>query len=295
MLFSELSQRLLSTAIALPLAVVLLRSTPGKLLLLLLVVARSSFEFHRCVLKRQHWVSLYTLLSVVPALSAYALGGLPALCGAASLCVLLVLVLTVVERRAGPVSVEAVHEVSLGILGLVYIGVLLGHAVLVHELACDWGTSTLAWVITCTLLGDNGGYLMGKLVGKTKVTPAISPNKSLEGFIGAIGLSVLASVGFCALFKEMGHPIVLRSPLATAEFIVLGVLIGVVGIFGDLFESFVKRAFGVKDMASLFPGWGGVLDRVDALIFTFPAVYYYFVLVRGHPTTFPGCSSSALL
>lgn len=222
-MLSEFSQRLLSTAVALPVSAVLLRSTPGKLLLLLLVVARSAFEFQRCVLlrpslspseqtRRQGWVRLHTLLSAVPALCAYAWGGLPALCGGTALCCLTVMLLTVLERRTGPVVLEAVQELAIGVLGQVYVGMLLGHAVLLHELACDWGTSTIAWVITCTILGDNGGYLVGKMIGTTRVTPAISPNKSLEGFFGAIALSALASAGFCIVFRAMGHPLVSGYP-----------------------------------------------------------------------------------
>jgi phosphatidate cytidylyltransferase len=238
---------------------------------------------------------VHVFASIIPPFAAYAFGGLVALTAGQTLVIIGILVLEIIQGViAGHVSKEFMQEIAMGVFGHVYIDLLLGHAVLVHELVCDSGTSVLAWVITCTLVGDNGGYLFGKIAGRRKFVQAISPNKSLEGFIGALGLSAFSSRMFFLLFQRMGHPLLLNSNFANEfEFICIGIGIGFVGLFGDLFESLLKRAYAIKDIGSIFPGWGGFLDRVDALIFVFPAIYYYLVITRGYSLTFPGCSTSS--
>ena len=129
------------------------------------------------------------------------------------------------------------------------------------------------YLITVTKFSDMGAYLTGSLFGRHPLIPHISPKKTREGFVGALGLSLLASLG---LYKLMpGHLSYLNWTHAT----ILGLLLGFAAVIGDLAESIVKRATGVKDSGNLLPGIGGALDLVDSLLFTAPLLFFYLRLV----------------
>jgi phosphatidate cytidylyltransferase len=129
------------------------------------------------------------------------------------------------------------------------------------------------YLVTVTKFSDMGAYLTGSLIGRHPLIPHISPKKTREGFVGALALSLLASL---ALYKLMpGHLSYLNWTHAT----VLGLLLGFAAVIGDLAESIVKRATGVKDSGNLLPGIGGALDLVDSLLFTAPLLFFYLRLV----------------
>jgi phosphatidate cytidylyltransferase len=121
-------------------------------------------------------------------------------------------------------------------------------------------------------LADSGGYFAGRYLGKHKLYPLVSPNKTWEGFFGAIGGALCAAC--------LAHFIYLRSiPLSHA--LTLGLLSGTLGQLGDLAESLMKRSMAVKDSGQLLPGHGGMLDRVDALLVVGPLVWGYTVWFAG--------------
>jgi phosphatidate cytidylyltransferase len=131
----------------------------------------------------------------------------------------------------------------------------------------------LAWLLLALLvtwLSDTGAYLFGKSVGRRPLIPHVSPNKTWEGLIG--GLACAAGTGALAVWL-FGLDL---NPLAGAG---IGLIIGVVGVIGDLAESVIKRQAGVKDSGTLIPGHGGMLDRLDALLFTFPAGLFIATIV----------------
>lgn len=113
--------------------------------------------------------------------------------------------------------------------------------------------------------------LCGDLVGKHPLLPSISPKKTVEGVLGglvlAVGVAFLAQQWF-------------TSELSLADAVILGVLLTIAGLLGDLFESMIKRRTGVKDSGGILPGHGGMLDRLDSLLFTAPTFYYYVAYVR---------------
>jgi phosphatidate cytidylyltransferase len=117
---------------------------------------------------------------------------------------------------------------------------------------------------------DIGGYAVGSRFGRHNLAPAVSPNKSWEGLIGGCVVAIGASAGITSLI----HPWHLSTAVA------LGCIVAVVAPFGDLVESMIKRDLGVKDMGSLLPGHGGMLDRIDALLFVLPAAYYFVRLAH---------------
>ena len=157
----------------------------------------------------------------------------------------------------------AARQASGGILAAVYIGMPLGMLVAVQALR--------GWRATLLLLGtivvsDTAQYYTGRAFGRRPLAPTISPKKTIEGAIG--GLVVGTS-----FFAAAASYVMPDAPLVAT--LVLGLLIVVFGICGDLFESKMKRAAGMKDSSNLIPGHGGVLDRIDALLFAVPPFYLY--------------------
>jgi phosphatidate cytidylyltransferase len=127
-------------------------------------------------------------------------------------------------------------------------------------------TKLLAFFFLVAFGADIGAYFAGKKLGKHKLTPQISPNKTWEGAIGGVVLSTaFAALASFWFFPEL--PYKASIPLALA--------ITVIGILGDLVESAMKRGAGVKDTASFLPGHGGLLDRLDSLLFGAPILYYF--------------------
>ncbi len=146
-----------------------------------------------------------------------------------------------------------------------YLGVPFSLAVLLRESeSAPSQGHELLFVLICVWLSDSAGFFVGSKIGRHKVTPRLSPNKSAEGFAAAL---VAPSLGSLLL-----HPLLLagQSSLSAAAF---GSLLGAAAIAGDLFESLLKRRAGIKDSSSLLPGHGGVLDRIDSLLFALPCYY----------------------
>ncbi|MBL1219504.1 phosphatidate cytidylyltransferase [Chryseobacterium sp. L7] len=131
------------------------------------------------------------------------------------------------------------------------------------------GLNSIIFIVVVTELNDVFQYLMGKFFGKHKITPQISPNKTLEGFIGGVFLTVLLSniLGFFLLETDI---------LVNT---ILGILLGVSGFCGDVFMSYLKRKAHIKDTGTLLPGHGGLLDRMDSLIFNAPLFFWIFSLL----------------
>jgi phosphatidate cytidylyltransferase len=133
----------------------------------------------------------------------------------------------------------------------------------------DAGKFFLLYFILITKFSDMGAYAVGSLIGKHKMIPRISPGKTWEGFFGAIVVSAAASVAFVHFFgaRMVGMNLM--------HAIILGVILSVTAVIGDLIESLFKREAGVKDSGKLFPGIGGILDLLDSLLFNAPLMYLY--------------------
>lgn len=153
------------------------------------------------------------------------------------------------------------------VLGIFYIVFFSYHIVLVEQIP-EYGI--LVWLIFLTAFGtDSMAYFTGYFFGKHKLCPSISPKKTIEGSIGGI----VGSVILCGFFAYFVIPSLLFHCIA------MGILGGVVSQFGDLTASLFKRKMGIKDYGNLIPGHGGILDRVDSLLFTAPFIYYYIMLM----------------
>jgi phosphatidate cytidylyltransferase len=161
------------------------------------------------------------------------------------------------------------HRLGLSLLGVLYVGFFTPHFVLLRGAERGW-----RWVLftVFTAMGsDSGGYLAGRAFGRHKLAPSISPSKTIEGALGALlGAMAIATLCRAVLIGELGR----------TEAVALGGAISVLAQFGDLCESALKRAFGAKDSGWIIPGHGGILDRLDSLLFPVVFAYYYAVLPR---------------
>ena len=165
---------------------------------------------------------------------------------------------------------QSLVDAAVLLLGVLYVGLLLGHVLLTR--ARPDGEWLIFFLILVTWAGDTGAYYAGISIGKRKLAPIISPNKTVEGLLGGLGLSVIAALAGKLWFVPA---------FSLVDCIALGLLLAVAGVMGDLVESALKRSAGVKDSGSVIPGHGGMLDRLDSMLFTAPAFYYYVTLVKG--------------
>jgi phosphatidate cytidylyltransferase len=174
------------------------------------------------------------------------------------------LFLAVLARGQGA---GATVSIAGTLLGIYWVGLAFGHAVLLRQL--PHGNGILIDVAVGTFLGDTAAYLGGRLFGRRPLAPAISPNKTVEGLFCGMLIAVLA-VFFAGLYQDW---------LTQGDAIMLGLAIAVLGPIGDLFESLVKRDAGAKDAGNLFGPHGGALDRLDGVIFTVVAGYYIWATI----------------
>lgn len=173
---------------------------------------------------------------------------------------ILVAINVLVSDRTGP---PTLGDSAAGVMAPVYIGVPLGSLVGVHAIA---GREAVLLLMATVAVSDTAQYYTGRAFGRTPLAPRHSPKKTREGAVGGflVAPAVLAVAGRWWLPGVPAWALVL-----------LGVAIVVAGITGDLFESMLKRAAGMKDSGSLIPGHGGVLDRIDALLFAAPVFYFF--------------------
>ncbi|BDI33154.1 phosphatidate cytidylyltransferase [Capsulimonas corticalis] len=188
------------------------------------------------------------------------------------------LITEMVKRQPRPII-----SVGSTLLGAVYVGWLFSYLTLLRSTNANiltppiHGTTTAEWLVVfvtaTTWLSDAGALFAGRALGRNKLAPEISPAKTVEGSIGGLIASGLGGVVLSLwLHLPMGHAII------------LGVLCGFAGQIGDLCESLLKRELSIKDFGHWIPGHGGVLDRIDSLLFSAPLAFYYiqFFLINKH-------------
>ncbi len=194
-----------------------------------------------------------------------------------------VLVILILDLRKGDFS-QTVTNIGATIFGVIYLGWLLSHGILLRNLdqfenirayaynnqgLSDLGFFLVVFAVACTFLNDTGAYYTGKMMGKNKLAPKISPAKTIEGTVGGIVVCIITGLIVNYLFGN---------PLSSDWTIAFALLVAIAAILGDLVESSIKRGAGIKDSGDIVPGHGGVLDRFDSLIFVFPVSYYFIIL-----------------
>jgi phosphatidate cytidylyltransferase len=171
-------------------------------------------------------------------------------------------------------GLEPLHAVAANVLGFVYVALCFNFtARLVFLVPGEGevpGALMLLWLIAVTKFTDMGAYITGSMIGKHKMIPHVSPAKTWEGFFGALVFAQLAACGLFALMPDK-----LAALGGWPHVIVLGFVLALLAVIGDLAESVVKRSLGAKDSGRMLPGIGGALDLVDSLCFTAPVLYFY--------------------
>lgn len=284
--------------LALVLAAIWLRG-PILMLLVGLAAGLAAHEFYSMARRAGYlpWYAAGVALALLLALRAYLVGdistGTPSLRSglAAEVLVLAVIVLMLVVRQAyewlrvpsvgGRGSVPASRspylawaDLGMTLAGAFYTGGLLGYAPLLAALPGDAsgngsGSAWLLVVLLGTAACDTGAYFVGSAIGRRKLIPHISPGKTWEGLVGGFLGSIIASILLSGLLG-----------LNVAQAALLGLLICTAAVCGDLSESLIKRAVGVKDSGHLIPGHGGILDRVDSVLFVLLAVYWFVKIAQ---------------
>ncbi len=205
-------------------------------------------------------LALFGLLGVLFMGVGAQLTGAAAIAGwAAAFTVLTVLFLTLSPRR------QPLEDGAITIAGMAWVG-LLSFAILIAQ-----GPHPIAYILFVVLLvvaNDTGAYFVGRSFGRHPLSPSISPHKTVEGLIGGF-LAGLVVASILATFPAW-------DTIGIAKALVAGALVGLVAPLGDAVESMVKRSLGVKDMGSVLPGHGGLLDRIDGFLFAAPAIYFLF-------------------
>jgi phosphatidate cytidylyltransferase len=181
-------------------------------------------------------------------------------------------VLTVLAAGLGwrPAGGPRWDAIAVTALGVFYVNWLLGHALWLRGL--PGGGVWVVLLLLVTWAGETAAYLVGSSLGRHRLAPAISPGKTVEGGLAQLLVSPVAAVLVQAW---------LLPDRSAVEAVGLGLLLGVTGQAGDLVESVFKRSAGAKDAGALMPGHGGILDRVDGLLFNTPVLFYYASYARG--------------
>lgn len=177
---------------------------------------------------------------------------------------------------------QAIRSISCTILGVMYVPFLMnfftklcyGWESACHEwygFVCDTGRLLVIYAVLVVKVTDTFAYIVGSKIGKHKVFPVISPGKTWEGLAGGVFMAVVSSVSFQVACKgKIGELY-----MGLDDAVILGFLLAIAGIAGDLFESLIKRSVESKDSGASVPGMGGFLDVLDSLLFGVPVVYFY--------------------
>jgi phosphatidate cytidylyltransferase len=221
----------------------------------------SIYELNRLFMKMECKSSFLIMAAGILTLAGSALLGGP---GGYGLAVVPVVLLILAGGVTGYPGVTPAGT-ALRLTGTFYVSLLV-YFYLIRTL--DGGQLWILALLAAIWGGDTLAYFTGKMVGKRKLAPGISPGKTVEGAVGGLAGSVLGAYLVFLLFPSLPLPQVLAA----------GLLAGVFGILGDLFESSLKRQGGIKDSGAVIPGHGGVLDRFDSMIFAAPVVYYMLTL-----------------
>ncbi|MDR0424200.1 MAG: phosphatidate cytidylyltransferase [Clostridiales Family XIII bacterium] len=263
--------RILSALIMLPLLVTVYIGGPVLAAVCLLAGLMGMHEFFKAFKAKGATPSF--ALAAVAAAALYTINLIAADLGEAYASRLYMLWLTAIIMASFVymfrIEKRGLYDGMATLVGILYICGFSFHVVLTDQLGQH---SILVWLIFLAAFGaDTMAYFVGMLVGRHKLCPSISPKKTVEGAVGGI----VGSMAFCGLFGWFAVPGLF------AHCLIIGAIGGALSQMGDLTASIFKRKLGIKDFGDLIPGHGGVLDRVDSLLFTAPLVYYYIIFIIG--------------
>jgi len=256
--------RWLTAAVALPILAIIIALGPGWLLLILvvLVTAGGMMELLSLLVpETKSWVRIVTLAtSLLLPLATYWKGVL----GLSTATVAVIFVALTIHLLLYAQQKAILQSLGAMVFAQLYIPFLLSHALLLFQVPS--GRRWIFFLFFVIFAGDTGAYYAGHRWGRHKLWPAVSPGKTVEGALGGLLSSLATSLLVGKLLLSLGEGV--------SFLLSLGLVIASVGQMGDLMESMIKRVSKVKDASSILPGHGGLLDRLDSLIFAFPLTYY---------------------
>ena len=263
--------RVLSAVVFLPIFWVIVKKLGSGPYELLLLAAALLGLFEMYGLAAARGFRVHRLIGVVVAvlfLASFATRAVPLEYG----LVLALVALPVASLRRGGDWGPAFGEIGATLFAACFIGVFFGYLLALRLLTDapfgDENGSDLVFLLFFVVwAGDTAAYFTGRALGRRPLAPNVSPKKTIEGAAGGILGSLAAAMVARAWFMHRLRPV---------DVLVLGLALGAVGMVGDLVESMLKRGAGVKDSARLVPGHGGLLDRVDSLLYAAPVLYYYY-------------------
>jgi phosphatidate cytidylyltransferase len=250
------------------LAVIILASAEILAALITLFIIGGVWEYNRIVFGKgflKEKIEIYFFSVIIPVVVFS--GNLQLLVSVLTLSVLSVFIIFLWSVKESTFDLMLVNKV---IFGIMYIPLLTSHFILLRLL--ENGVYWILLVLIIAIVGDTVALYIGKYFGKNKLSILVSPGKTIEGTIGLVGGSVAGSLIFSYFFFP---------DISLVHIIIVSFVGSIIGQLGDLCESVIKRNYGLKDASSLLPGHGGLLDRMDSLIFIAPFVYYYRIFVIG--------------
>jgi phosphatidate cytidylyltransferase len=260
-------RRILTSLVATPVVLVCVYFGGVPFLILLLGLALFAVnEFYNLMMKKGYFPAYYvgnliTLFFIVFAHYALKRNWEPAQSAILTLAAAAALISGIFLKR----EKDTIVDIAVTVLGMIYVGWFFSYLIFIRSLTEHGGY--LFFLLFTVWAMDIAAYLSGIVFGHTPLMPSISPKKTWEGAIAGFLVCLIAAGIFSWTAQlEIWHALI------------LGALIGVFGQVSDLIESLIKRDAGVKDSSNLFPGHGGVLDRIDSFILTGPLMYYYVVI-----------------
>ncbi len=237
----------------------------GEILFSILIILASLMgmqEYNRMSF-RQGFVmeKMETLIIALFILLSAFFGNLRLLWTGLTFSVMVVLMLNLLRARRAGLDMTPAARVVLGIL---YVPLLMAHFILIRHTPS--GVLWIFFILVLAFFGDIAAFYIGRRFGKRKLLAEVSPGKTVEGTLGLIA----GSIAGCLLFRFFFLP-----EIPAVHAVLLGLVGSIAGQLGDLCESALKRGAGVKDSGTLLPGHGGILDRLDCLMFIAPFVYHY--------------------
>lgn len=195
-----------------------------------------------------------------------------------AISILWIFIRQIARKAPQPLPVATIAYTLLGLAYIPFLATFTSKLIYITPRGVEGaltGHFYLLFLAVVTKFSDCGAYLTGSLIGKHPMIPHISPKKTWEGFVGALALSVVGSLGLLKLFPTQ------LSLITPTHGILLGLGFSLIAILGDLAESVVKRSTGIKDSGHFLPGIGGAMDLIDSLLFTGPLLYFYLRLTLG--------------
>jgi phosphatidate cytidylyltransferase len=258
-------QRWITGVVAAPLLIIFTYYSSEQLfsLLIFAVIQMAVWEYNTLAFGKDGFVrekgEVFFFAAAI-AISTY-ISGNATITSVLTFCLLLCFMVFLSQITDQAIDMSRVGKV---VLGFMYMPLLMSSFILLRHL--PQGVSWIFFTLVLAFCGDVFGYYTGKTLGKRKLFPALSPGKTVAGTIGLMCGSLLGGV----IFQQL-----IFTDLPLIHALIMGAGGGILGQLGDLFESALKRSAGVKDAGFIFPGHGGILDRLDSLSFIAPFVFYY--------------------